>query len=220
MERHFTFPVLVAAAIHGGLLFGWPRGDVPQIKHYVPMVFGDPLPPMPPPAEPEIEVVPEAEQPRGNPDAYRPAQEDTPRVADIRDFTVPITTVDGPILDRPSPTIVPPGPRGPRDGSDFGGVAGILPSTFLDNAPRTRSQPPIAYPYEAKRSGQSGTVTVEFTVDETGRVLEPRVVDSTDRVFEAAALAGVAKWRFEPGRRAGRIVRFRMAVPIQFSLNE
>ena len=33
-------------------------------------------------------------------------------------------------------------------------------------------------------------------------------------------LRAVAKWRFEPGRRHGQIVRFRMVVPIHFSLNE
>ncbi len=61
---------------------------------------------------------------------------------------------------------------------------------------------------------------VEFIVEETGRVLDPRVLDSTDRVFEEATLRAVAKWRFEPGTRDGRIVRFRMTVPGVFSLGE
>jgi hypothetical protein len=29
----------------------------------------------------------------------------------------------------------------------------------------------------------------------------------------------VARWKFEPGQRDGRAVRFRMALPIQFTLN-
>ena len=49
--------------------------------------------------------------------------------------------------------------------------------------------------------------------------LAGEVVESSDRVFEEAAVRAVAKWRFEPGRRDGRVVRFRMAVPIVFALN-
>ena len=49
---------------------------------------------------------------------------------------------------------------------------------------------------------------------------DPRVVSSSDRVFEENALRAVAKWQFEPGRRNGQVVRFRMSVPIVFKLNE
>jgi protein TonB len=61
---------------------------------------------------------------------------------------------------------------------------------------------------------------VEFLVDESGRVNHPHVVSSSDRVFEEAAVRAVAKWQFEPGRRDGKIVRFRMTVPIVFRLSE
>jgi periplasmic protein TonB len=63
-------------------------------------------------------------------------------------------------------------------------------------------------------------VVVEFIVDERGRVIEPRVVRSTNRIFDDATLQAVAKWQFEPGRRDGKIVRFRMSAPVVFSLNE
>ena len=101
-----------------------------------------------------------------------------------------------------------------------GGVsAGPVRSDLLDNAPRTRTQIAPVYPYEAKVNGRPGEVVVEFIVDESGRVLEPRVVRSTDPIFEAATVRAVSKWRFEPGRRDGRVVRFRMAVPVAFALN-
>ena len=76
------------------------------------------------------------------------------------------------------------------------------------------------YPAEARRDGRSGIVTMEFVVNEAGEVTTPRITGASDLVFEAAALRAVAKWRFEPGRRHGQIVRFRMVVPIHFSLNE
>jgi protein TonB len=39
-------------------------------------------------------------------------------------------------------------------------------------------------------------------------------------MFEEPTLRAVAKWQFEPGRRDGRIVKFRMTVPVLFNLNE
>ena len=55
-----------------------------------------------------------------------------------------------------------------------------------------------------------------FIVDERGRVVEPRVRNSTDPIFEKSALTAVKRWRFEPGKRNGKPVRFRMLVPITF----
>jgi protein TonB len=100
------------------------------------------------------------------------------------------------------------------------GRAGLVTGGDLDRSPQTRFQAAPLYPAEARREGRSGTVTVEFVVDESGTVVTPRVASSSDRVFEEAALRAVARWRFEPGRRHGQVVRFRMAVPIHFSLNE
>ena len=90
----------------------------------------------------------------------------------------------------------------------------------LDNTPRTRFQPAPHYPPSARSTGLTGEVLVEFTVDESGRVLDPHIVRSSDRMFEEPSLRAVAKWQFEPGRSGGRIVRFRMAVPVVFNLNE
>jgi protein TonB len=60
---------------------------------------------------------------------------------------------------------------------------------------------------------------VEFVVDEAGHVLDPHVLRSSNPLFEAPTLRAVAKWRFEPGRKDGRVVRFRMAVPVEFAVN-
>ena len=42
------------------------------------------------------------------------------------------------------------------------------------------------------------------------------VQKSSDPVFETPALAAVKQWKFEPGKRNGQAVRFRMRVPINF----
>ncbi|MBI4622768.1 MAG: energy transducer TonB [Verrucomicrobia bacterium] len=93
-------------------------------------------------------------------------------------------------------------------------------SLALRERARTRFQPAPVYPSEGRREGLRGEVFVEFLVDEAGRVADPRVVHSSNRMFEEPTLQAVLRWRFEPGRRAGRIVRFKMAVPVIFSLNE
>jgi protein TonB len=105
-------------------------------------------------------------------------------------------------------------------GSGPGGRIGPVMPVELDNAPRTRFQAAPHYPLGAKTAGLTGEVLVEFIVDENGHVIDPHVRRSTDRVFEESTLRAVAKWQFEPGRRAGRIVRFRMAVPVVFNLND
>jgi len=113
----------------------------------------------------------------------------------------------------------------------FGDVSGILEGTGwdkdaavrladLDGTPRTRAQASPIYPFEAKRTGMTGTVNVEFTVDESGGVLNPRVIESTNTIFNESAMHAVSKWKFEPGKRGGRAVRFKMVVPIVFSLND
>jgi protein TonB len=85
----------------------------------------------------------------------------------------------------------------------------------LDQKPRPVFQPsPNLSPKLRRRT--PGTVYVIFIVDETGRVVQPRVQRSTDPIFERPALNAIKRWRFEPGKRGGEAVRFRMRVPITF----
>lgn len=221
MDRQFLLPATVAAALHVGLLFGYrpdhvaapTRSPLVPISDFVCRIF-------------EIEVASTDEvvdaQPlartAGEPRPVTPEPTVIARPTDIV-IDVPVTPAINPntILSK-----IPLGPIGPSSDLLPGprpGEGGFFYSGDLDNTPRTRAQASLIYPFEAKRDGRSGTVLVEFTVDESGAVISPRVVESSDRVFEDSAVRAVAKWRFEPGRRDGRVVRFRMAVPIVFALN-
>lgn len=77
-------------------------------------------------------------------------------------------------------------------------VAGVeLPNTVNDL--RAISTPQPKYPPEALRSGTSGEVVIEFTVDVDGSVASARVVrGNPPRVFDRAAVAAVKRWRFQP----------------------
>jgi protein TonB len=87
----------------------------------------------------------------------------------------------------------------------------------LDQAPRVVYQPAPDYPAELKKKKIAGTVYILFLVDMAGRVVNPIVQKSTQPAFDQPALQAVRKWRFEPGKRAGKAVQFKMRVPITFS---
>jgi TonB family protein len=48
----------------------------------------------------------------------------------------------------------------------------------------------------------------------------PSVLSATTPGFEEAALHAVARWKFEPGSKHGRRVRFHMSVPLVFRISE
>ena len=216
MDRYMTMSALAAAAIHGGVLLGWPRGDVPE-RIPAEVIRWEPF--VPPRIEPEPDPVleiTESSRPKGNLDGLRPTLDETLVPVTSLDFTVPVipqppTNVR---TEKISDVI------GIPHGNDVPVRPTIITPGMLDSTPRTRAQPAPIYPFEKRRTGERGEATVEFTVDESGRVIEPRVTHASDRAFESAALQAIAKWRFEPGRRLGRVVRFRMVQTFTFTLNE
>lgn len=85
----------------------------------------------------------------------------------------------------------------------------------LDQRPRVVWQPGPVLDAQLRKKAP-GTVHILFVVDQQGRVENPIVQSSTDPVFVGPALAAVKQWKFEPGKRNGQAVRFRMRVPITF----
>jgi len=97
-------------------------------------------------------------------------------------------------------------------GSD---IESLFNMSQLDQKPRPVYQPSPNIT-ERMRRRAPGTVYVIFIVNEQGRVEEARIQKASDPVFTQPALAAVKKWRFEPGKRNGEPVPFRMVVPITF----
>ena len=55
------------------------------------------------------------------------------------------------------------------------------------------------YPRRALRRGLEGWVIIEFTVDKTGKVIDPMVVESNPpNVFDNAALKAVLRFKYKP----------------------
>jgi len=216
METRFILPATLATAFHVFVLFSnghnigtkivTSPSSQPEVKRMV-VDLNDPPEPTPDPETGAAEA-------KGNPEQYLPRLPELPsRLASV--FEMPMARVN----PQPDASVVriTPGPMGVPDGIGSEKMT-IISSKFLDNPPRTRSQVAPNYPADAKNAGVTGEVTVEFVVDEGGRVQTARVVQSTDTRFESATLRAVQKWRFEPGKKNGRAVRFRMVAPVVFSL--
>ncbi|NBC11077.1 MAG: TonB family protein, partial [Planctomycetes bacterium] len=96
---------------------------------------------------------------------------------------------------------------------DSGG--GLFDISDLDQEPRVIYQASPSLTDRIRRAAP-GTVYIIFIVDKRGQVQSPKIQRSDDPVFNKAALNAVKQWRFEPGKRSGEPVRFRMRVPIKF----
>ena len=88
----------------------------------------------------------------------------------------------------------------------------------LEKRPEAVSQVAPTYPAELKKAKVEGVVTLLFVLDETGRVEDPRVENSTRPEFEKPALEAIRKWRYSPGMKDGQAVRTYIKVPIRFRM--
>ena len=76
------------------------------------------------------------------------------------------------------------------------------------------------YPWLARERGEQGRVVVRVIVSDAGRAQRVEVARSSghDRL-DRAALAALARWRFEPARRGGHAVPGTVEVPVTFKLS-
>jgi len=86
----------------------------------------------------------------------------------------------------------------------------------LEKRPEPVSQVAPQYPAELRKAKVEGLVTLVFVLDETGRVEDPRVENSSRTEFEKPALEAIRKWRFSPGMKDGAAVRTYIRVPMRF----
>jgi TonB family protein len=141
----------------------------------------------------------------------------------------PETVVDAPPVE---PIGLPPIAPGERTepflpvrvvvglGMDSASAAGPLDWRAVEEPPALLAGRPPAYPELLRAAGIEGRVVLEVVIDTLGRAEgAARVVESSNRGFEAAARAYVQGALFRPGRvGGGRAVRVLIRLPIGFSL--
>jgi len=77
------------------------------------------------------------------------------------------------------------------------------------------------YPFSARRRGIEGYVTVRFLVDRMGKARELTILDAKPPgVFDRAVQKTVPRWRFKPGKKAGRPVDTWVRMTIRFELGD
>lgn len=101
---------------------------------------------------------------------------------------------------------------------DTAGDLQIFDIKDLDSVPRRTVTPVLAYPSELRRARITGQVTLMVVIDESGSVKVEKVVNSSHREFEAAAITWAEQSKYETPKKAGRAVRARYSLPIRFSL--
>jgi TonB family protein len=81
-------------------------------------------------------------------------------------------------------------------------------------------QEEVVYPEAAKEEGAEGTVHVEFTVDEKGKIVDSHVVKSVTPQLDQAAMAVVNKMPdWIPSSNGRTAVSTKMVLPIKFELH-
>lgn len=103
----------------------------------------------------------------------------------------------------------PAGPDRNASGDADGFVYHPREVASLDRAPAALAQPAPIYPREWIKAGRTGSVVVEFYIDEEGRPRFPEVVDEADELLGVAATLAVKEWRFESPTHGGRAILVR-----------
>jgi protein TonB len=217
MRRDLILGVFISALIHVAIFWGdklMPKSKPkPVAVEEKPKIMLIEMPKLEP-DEPE-KVITDDEPPKPL-DLAPPMLTDVPQIVTDTSFVQKIQPPPPEGMKPAVGVIVIPGDR---DFSNFHGMRVFDPS-MLDQQPVPQFQARPQYPFEMRRAGIAGEVTVDFIVDPEGGVQNAYALRSSQHEFEAAAVQAVAKWKFKAGRKAGRAVPTHMQVPIVFTLNE
>lgn len=113
-----------------------------------------------------------------------------------------------------------PRPRRPADAEEAESRRGALPADSVDEPAFTLGgDPEIVYPDSLWRESAAGEVTLEFVVDDRGRLdwSSLKVVNETHPYFTRAVLEALASARWEAARLGGRRVPQLVRYPVRFA---
>lgn len=106
---------------------------------------------------------------------------------------------------------------GQSDASTVADIA-IFDVKDLDKPPTRIKTVAPAYPPELKRARVQGNVVLLIIIDVTGRPSVDKVLESTAREFEHAAITAAEQCQFEPPMKGGQAVRARYRMQVPFRL--
>jgi protein TonB len=229
VQRRYDPTPWLAAALLISLLahatFVYTRsGKIPSLGENKPieMEVVELPPPPPPPPEPEkppeppkvkpppvkiikvAEVKPPPEEPP-RPTEEAPKEDVKPVVIGISmDSTVGASNFAAPVgnttLGAVGKTAVDPNSVGAYKAEHY------VPPGGADTDPVLENEPKIPYPEEAKRAQIEGTVRLRVTVDNTGRVVDVKVLNKLGYGLDEAAREAIKHMKFKPATKGGEAV--------------
>jgi protein TonB len=100
-------------------------------------------------------------------------------------------------------------------------VAAALPSDGCDEPavkPKPISVPQPSYTEDAQAAAVEGKVRVQLTVDESGKVIDVKLIQGLGHGLDEAALQAARRATFEPALRCGRPTQATFTVAMHFKL--
>jgi periplasmic protein TonB len=154
-----------------------------------------------------------------------PVPQAPPNVAEVK---TPITAAPpAPPAGNGSPSAAPGSPSvGPATASSLPSLPLGIDTTWyqarqVDVHPKAVGRVSPAYPLEARRRNQQGTLKLILKIDELGRVMSAEVAEADPPgVFEEAALEAFRNARFQPAMKDGRPVRALVYYRVDFRLED
>ena len=182
--------------------------------------------PTPPEKAPPARALAHRAAPKAEPEAAPPPKAaDTPAAFDgLPDFGVSLTGgVNGTGIALPIG-----GGGAPRERSvekvvrkAAAPVAAALPSDGCDEPaakPKPISVPQPGYTDDAQAAAIEGKVRVQLTVDETGKVIDVKLISGLGHGLDEAALAAARRATFEPALHCGKPTRATFTISMRFKL--
>ena len=191
----------------------------------------------PPPAKIDPPRRPEPPDRERRAAAAKPAEAPPPEapppttapIADLPDFGLSLSGgSEGTGLALPGGGSTQGGPRapsGPVKAAPRKLAAAALPAADLGDPcaepaakPKPRSVPQPVGTEAARAAGIEGKVRVQLTVDETGRVVDVKLLQGLGYGLDEAALAAAKRAEFEPAVRCGKATRATFNISMRFTL--
>ena len=158
-----------------------------------------PPPPQAPPAEEVLEII---ENDSKVEESTIQASDDTNAAVEVK-YT-PVEVEEEEVDEQEIFTIVEEMPEYP------GGIAAAL--KWIANE--------LKYPAIAQENGVQGRVTVRFTINADGSVVDPVILRGVDPHLDKEALRVIGKMpKWKPGKQRGKAVRVSYNLPVRFKLN-
>lgn len=191
----------------------------------------------PPPAQIDPPKKPEPPSRERRAAAPKPAEAPPPEapppaaaapISDLPDFGVALSGgVDGTGIALPAGNGLSGGPRsaatpkavaGPKKAAPLAAAGPIDPCEEPAAKPKPRSVPQPLGTEAARAAGVEGKVRVQLTVDETGHVVDVKLLQGLGYGLDEAALTAARRAEFEPAVRCGKPTRATFNISMRFTL--